>query len=181
MTARTSSTTKAKPTYDHKIEPDEGPRRWLTPMIESTYSRLIPREQELPEPQIVKAEAAAVARLVKQPVVELPSQPAPLMSLLQPGRGDEVLNVPQRDYWVQQLREYQQRKVAAAPEFAVVPPGAPAIPGINNWVPIGPAVIARGQNRHRAGRKPHVRCDCQWRRIPLRRCRQFVEFPDGRL
>jgi hypothetical protein len=50
MTTRTSSTTKAKPAYDQKIEQlEEGPRRWLTPVVESTYSRLIPREQELPE------------------------------------------------------------------------------------------------------------------------------------
>jgi len=149
MTARTSSTTKAKPTYDHKIEQfEEGPRRWLTPEIESTYSRLIPREQEMPEQQIVEAEAAGVARLVKHPVEKYPPKAAPLMSLLQPGRGDEVLDAPQRDYWVQRLREYQQRKVAAVPGLTEVT-GAPAIPGINNWVPIGPAVIARGQAANR--------------------------------
>ncbi len=45
MTAKSSTGSAATP--DKPIDRyDEGPRKWLTPSIEETYSRIIPREQE---------------------------------------------------------------------------------------------------------------------------------------
>ncbi len=50
MKDRPYSTPEGKPEFDQKIEQaDEGPLRWLPPVIESAYSRLAPREQELSE------------------------------------------------------------------------------------------------------------------------------------
>src|SRR6266571_3553477 len=145
MKDRPHSTPEGKPESDQKIEQvDEGPLRWLPPVIESAYSRLAPREQELSEQEIVDAESLAATRRVSQPGDEYPLEATPFVSHLQPGRGDEILAAIKHDYWVQRLGEYQQRKVTAAPGLVNVP-GMPAIPGVNNWLPIGPAVVAQGQ------------------------------------
>ena len=139
MADRTRSTPEREPESDQEIElSDEGPQRWLMPVIESAYSRLIPREQEMSEPEIVHVESLAAIRRVRQPSEEDPLEEAPFASHLQPGRGDEILGVIKHDHWVQRLREYQQRKSTAAL-------GMLAIPGVNNWRFIGPAVVARGQ------------------------------------
>ena len=57
-------------------------------------------------------------------------------------------------HWEDVLREYKQRKVRtlarAMPGALVPPPGMPAIPGQNNWTPLGPSIIARGQTANRA-------------------------------
>jgi photosystem II stability/assembly factor-like uncharacterized protein len=124
---------------------DEGPRGWQMPRIESAYSRLIPREKESSEEAIAAAESAAVTARAVPLRKKAPPKAGPLISRLQPGRSDEVLGSIPRDYWVKRLSEYKQRKVAAIPPRLAVAPGMPAIPGVNNWVPIGPSVAAHGQ------------------------------------
>jgi len=129
---------RAGKTREQVEREDSGPRGWLTPVLESAYSKLVPRDQAPPP---LKPGTSRVARA--------PAKPAPLASRLQPGRGDDVLRKVPRDFWERRLSEYKRRKVDAAlahPGARAVPlPGQPALPGANNWVPIGPAVAARGQ------------------------------------
>jgi len=127
---------------------DDGPRKWLIPVLESAYSKLVPRDQV--ETDKHKAKKLTPSFLKRQ---KLATKRAPLTSNLQPGKGDEVLAEIPRDFWEKKLREYQQRKVSTISrmrtmvltEGVIPPPGMPAVPGANNWVPIGPSVVARGQ------------------------------------
>src|SRR4030095_3202262 len=69
-------------------------------------------------------------------------------SAFRPGAGEAVLNVAPSTVWIDRLAEYKRRKAAAhlrrvAPGAPV--PGAPAIPGAVNWVPLGPLVVLHGQ------------------------------------
>jgi len=64
--------------------------------------------------------------------------------------SDKLADLP-RTYWEDVLAEYQRRRTTqAAVRGAVIPPGMPAIPGQNNWTPLGPGVLARGQTGNRA-------------------------------
>jgi hypothetical protein len=112
-----------------KVEKEGGPREWMVPVIESAYSRIVPKDGEDEAPPKRKKGLSK-------------NQPE---SRLQPGRAfDEVVAEVPRDVWVERLKEYQQRKAAAA-GGAIDDRGAPAIGGQNNWVPLGPACVARGQ------------------------------------
>ncbi len=122
-------------------EPESGPRSWLTPFLESTYSRIIPRSHAPSDADRATRESSHIAAL--EP---LGAEPAPLRSVLQPGLGEEVLEDVPRDFWLRRLQEYQQRKFDAAEARAgreLVPMAA--MPGLNNWVPLGPAAVAHGQ------------------------------------
>jgi hypothetical protein len=109
---------------------DEGPGGWYVPLMESVYTRLDERGTE--------AARVPVARTVA---------PGGFTSRLQPGRGDSVLASVGQTAWRDRLAEYKRRKVAAAPSVAraAVRPGAPAIPGARNWLPLGPTVVLDGQ------------------------------------
>src|SRR5215471_11973550 len=99
MRDRPHSTPEGKPEYGQKIEQaDEGPLQWLPPVIESAYSRLAPREQELPEQEIMDAESLAATRRVSQPGDEYPLRATPFVSQLQPGRGGEILAAITHDF-----------------------------------------------------------------------------------
>jgi hypothetical protein len=130
-------------------EPEGGPRSWLIPFLEASYSRIVPRSDLPPDADRAALESAAVAAAIKgrPPGPRRRAEEAlPLRSTLQPGLGDEVLQDLPRDFWLRRLQEYQQRKSDAAEARAGRGPLAmPAIPGLNNWVPLGPAVAARGQ------------------------------------
>jgi hypothetical protein len=127
--------------------PYEGPVQWLFPRLEETYTRLGPKgevEPALQQPsssppmtEMGLAVAAAAERI-------------PHEERLVEGR---VASVP-REYWADILAAYHRRRVATeTPALAaidVVPPGMPAIPGQNNWTPLGPGVVGRGQTANRA-------------------------------
>jgi photosystem II stability/assembly factor-like uncharacterized protein len=112
---------------------------------------MIPRERVSKEES--NADMVAERLRTKKRRKESRVKPAPLSSRLQPGHGDEVLGDVPRDYWQQRLREYQERKAAAAQQrMESSGKGTSrslaemaAVPGVNNWIPLGPAVAARGQ------------------------------------
>lgn len=154
-TAKTKLTAKAKvqvPKPKAVERQDGGPREWLVPMLEGTYSRLVPKEQEPAEEQLVKAEAEAAKSREKKPREMTPPPARALESRLQPGRGSDVLADTPRDFWTKLLREHQERKAQAAAPAAPEDttgggpfPAKPAVPGQNNWVPLGPSAVAKGQ------------------------------------
>ena len=114
-----------------KSDREEGPVEWFLPEIESTYTRL-------------ESPAQAAARAVPPPAGVTRSGHA-FRSVLQPGEGEAVLAAPDRGLWINRLSEYKQRKSVAATMRAAAVPGAPAIPGARNWLPLGPTVVLEGQ------------------------------------
>ena len=122
----------------------EGPAEWLLPMMEEAYTRLRPKGE---------APAPAPRRGPRKPRggVRAPA----FRSLHQEGQGESVLADLPRSYWENLLREYQQRKSRsgggrpAMPRTSLVRP-MPVVPGANNWTPLGPSVMARGQTLSRA-------------------------------
>ena len=123
----------------------EGPREWLFPMLEETYSRLGPKEE---------IEAAEAAPPRTPPPAK--TKAARFRSSYHEGKDESVLAVLPRSHWEDKLRQFKRRKVAtpaavrAAATPEIIGPGMPAIPGQNNWTPLGPAIIARGQTQNRA-------------------------------
>jgi hypothetical protein len=121
----------------------EGPAEWLMPMMEEAYTRLRPKaEVPAPEPRAERRTRAGV-------------KAARFASTYQSGRGESVLARLPLSHWEDVLREYQRRKAAAgiagrapAPGGAAVP--MPVVPGANNWTPMGPSVMSRGQTTNRA-------------------------------
>src|SRR5262245_41503203 len=77
---------------------EAGPRSWLVPLLESTYTRLAPRDRAPGAPPAAPAAAAAHG----------------FRSRLQPGRGAEVLEAPAPSLWLDRVREYRARRAAAA-------------------------------------------------------------------
>jgi hypothetical protein len=114
-----------------KSDREEGPAEWFLAEIESTYTRL-------------ESPAQAAARAVVPPAGVTRSGHA-FRSALQPGEGEAVLAASDRGLWVDRLSEYKQRKSVAATTRAAAVPGAPAIPGARNWLPLGPTVVLEGQ------------------------------------
>jgi photosystem II stability/assembly factor-like uncharacterized protein len=110
---------------------DEGPLEWFTPLMEETYFRLAPRGEPRPP-----ARAA------------LPAGRRAFESRHEAGASESALSTPPPTVWQDRLREYKARKAAAmlrpVAEAAMVA-GAPAIPGGNNWLPLGPTVVLNGQ------------------------------------
>src|SRR5512138_2102474 len=141
----------SEPVSVRDIEPEGGPRFWLLPRLEAAYSAMRPREEaEKFEAGLADRERRFVQARTRRRVKpgRRPAPAGPLVSRLQPGRADDVLAEPAPEFWRTRLQEYYQRKEKATagivPRVAVLP-GMPALPGANNWVPIGPALAARGQ------------------------------------
>jgi hypothetical protein len=124
----------------------EGPLEWLSPMLEETYTKLRPKEEaEAERPALRKATARAGGK----------AKPRAFTSVHQRGKGESVLAELPRSHWEDQLLEFRRRKPRPANRRAIAPaahiaPGMPALPGQNNWTPIGPSVMARGQTTNRA-------------------------------
>jgi photosystem II stability/assembly factor-like uncharacterized protein len=106
-------------------EKEGGPRGWLVPVIEAAYTRLAPKKDAAPPKKGRRSKSKPESRL-------------------QPGLDfeDVVADVP-RDVWVRRMQEFQQAK-AAASKLTNDRRAAP-VAGQNNWVPLGPACVARGQ------------------------------------
>lgn len=148
------NTTRQKKAYPQKRQKSEavreqGPRKWLFPDLESAYTRLIPREEAPAEKlRAGRAEARRAAKKARP----RGKKAGVFQSRLQPGRGEEVMERVAPTFWTNRLAEYKRRKVLGgpprvAPRIAMeaVMPGMPAIPGQNNWLPLGPSIVARGQ------------------------------------
>ena len=130
-----------------EIEPEGGPRSWLLPMVESAHSAMIPREEAASRISAA-AERSAVRARIRGRARAKGGPPAAIVSSLQPGLVGEFLAAPERGFWLSRMREYYARKGAAVGPVPAHGPRAaalPAVPGANNWVPVGPAVAAGGQ------------------------------------
>ena len=118
-------------------ERDGGPASWLVPLMESSAARMVPRDQAVSERSQATAERSAVRAALRSPATAA----ARTGSVLSPGASN-VLTDMDRDFWRRTIQEYHDRKAQHAGHSGLA---APAIVGQNNWVPIGPAVVARGQ------------------------------------
>jgi hypothetical protein len=153
--AKAASYRKRKPAASGKRNQRKqyygGALSWLVPMMEQAYARILPRDQA---ERLERAAAAKPARKAK-PAKAAKGAARPFRSSMTLDRGEEVLAPVEPHFWLDRLREYQKRKApvnraaAAARAAAGVAP-APAIPGTNNWVPLGPSVVARGQTQSRS-------------------------------
>ena len=93
----------SKPVSARDIEPEGGPRSWLVPRLEAAHSAMRPRE----EADRLEAGLAARERRVVKAASQAKGKPKPrrrapvgaLVSRLQPGRADDVLAEPSRDFW----------------------------------------------------------------------------------
>ncbi len=114
----------------------EGALEWFAPFIEETYFRLAPRADPLPGPPKRKP---AVGR--------------GYASSHAPSAGEAILWKPPRTVWVDRLRDFKTRKLAAKASAMQSPPAAaaPAAPGEATWLPLGPALLLNGQT---TGRQP---------------------------
>ena len=130
----------------------EGPAEWIMPMMEEIYSSLKPKEE-------VEAGAAIKAKPKAMPRAEgaKAGEKLPFVSAYQEGQGESVLAPSPRAYWQDVFQEFHKRRVEghrarmeALGVKAVVPgPPMPAIPGQNNWTPLGPAVVEHAQTGNR--------------------------------
>lgn len=127
--------------------PYEGPVSWLFPRLEQTYARLGPKEEVAPA---LRSTRRAPARSGAAKVVAAAADAMPHDERLVDGR---LADLP-KDYWADVLGAYQRRRVPTVPKLpaavAMLAPGMPAIAGQNNWTPLGPSVVARGQTANRA-------------------------------
>src|SRR6266446_6654062 len=69
---------------------ESGPRKWLLPILESAYTKLVPRDQAK------SRRTSAKAALSKEM----------FHSQLQPGHGEDVLARMGQDLWLNRVREY---------------------------------------------------------------------------
>ena len=119
---------------------ESGPHGWALPQFESSYSMLrlrTPKDETgpvLPQRSITKKKAPARGK-------------GTFKSHYHPGKGEEIMHKASADFWVKRLQEYKLRKIASGANAArgMVQPGMPAIGGVNNWIPLGPTAVARGQ------------------------------------
>ena len=123
----------------------------MLPRLEAAHTAMRRREDAATDEA---AHASSELRFVKarsqaaRPSKARRAKAAPLVSRLQPGRADDVLAEPSHDFWRTRFQEYYVRKAKAAGAVAGAPglaPAMPAVPGANNWIPLGPAVASRGQ------------------------------------
>jgi hypothetical protein len=111
-------------------------------MLEETYMRIRPKEEaEGQARERPPKPAAAAAALVKA---------GKFASAYHEGEGESVLARLPRTHWQDVLSEYHKRRVAKRAAVAALAPGMPAVQGQNNWTPLGPSVVARGQTQNRA-------------------------------
>jgi hypothetical protein len=138
---RTPKTTSSKRAggKERLVEREGGPRKWLFPILETAYTKLISREQ-------AQAERGAARR---SSVAATSGRTRVFRSSLQAGRGEDTLAPVPQDHWVDVLAEYKQRKVSSLPLEALTAARAahtgPVIPGQKNWTPLGPSVVLNGQ------------------------------------
>src|SRR5205823_10136080 len=96
---------------------DQGPAKWLVPFLEARYTALAPKRQ-LSTVELTKFEAdletrekTAIQQLIKTRQAEKPgavtrpedarvASPSGFQSILQPGRGPEVLSKVSSTYWL---------------------------------------------------------------------------------
>jgi hypothetical protein len=90
------------------VEHEMGPREWLFPMRESTYTKLIPRDQ-------AEAEARGA---VSKPSATAAESDETFTSRLRPGEGENVLVTVAHDLWVDRLAKYKRRKALRAQEIS---------------------------------------------------------------
>ena len=115
---------------------ERGPRGWLTPLIESAYTTISARQPsgvEVPRSRTISGST--------------------FTSALTPNVGEENLAATHTSTWIDRLAEYKRRRVEAGDRAmprrafraraAVL--GQPAIPGAQNWMPLGPSVVQHGQ------------------------------------
>ena len=128
----------------------DGPAEWLLPMIEETHSRLAPKDQIDAVPNLAPARAARALR-----AKGVQASPEPFRSTYRSGKGEDVLAEVPRTFWRDRFAEVHRRRVAHAKKVAAMralPPGVlamPAIPGMNNWSPLGPSIVAHAQTGNR--------------------------------
>ena len=146
-----------EPRTAHKVEREEGPLGWLLPNRESSYAKLIPRALAEAE------EAAAASKPPAKASGRKGSRKLEFHSTFRPGRGEDVLAVLPRDFWLKHMQEFQRRKAASPRRGRGArgggATGSPVIPGTNNWIPLGPSVQARGSAVGRpavSGRTPGI-------------------------
>ena len=150
-TARPVHATKPKPARAKKAQMTtrhySGPAEWLLPQLEEAYTKLQPKAlaEAPPRPGVAGKPTARAARGT------IPRRGA-FVSTHQEGLGESVLAGLTRTYWQDRLQEFHARRTTAAIARRAVPPapGMPAIAGMNNWTPLGPAIVARGQTDTRA-------------------------------
>jgi hypothetical protein len=156
---------------------DRGPIVWLAPFLESRYTRMTakpadPGTAKALEAQRADAQARAVQQLLDAakrrnestalvPVLAAQLAGGKFASVLQPGRGEDVLAPLPPDYWFHVMQQYRERrhqkrlKDGLRPKswfsLDLEPPPSPGIPGQNNWLSIGPSVIRKGQADGRPG------------------------------
>src|SRR6188768_544870 len=125
----------------------EGPEEWLLPQMEETLSKLGPKEEidAIPDLRPGRARAPKAARAPRAKAKGGPAKATPFRSTYQEGKGEGVLADVPRTFWQTRFAQFHRRRVAHAKRVAAVrsgPPGAmamPAIPGVNNWTPLGPS------------------------------------------
>ena len=128
----------------------EGPVEWLFPMLEEAYTRLGPRD--VVEPALVAPSRPAAARTKPARAIAAAANAIRHEEKLVEGRLAQL----DRSYWEDVLREYHERRVGVVEAqvgpaaAALISPAMPALPGQNNWTPLGPSVVARGQTGNRA-------------------------------
>jgi photosystem II stability/assembly factor-like uncharacterized protein len=112
---------------------ESGPRKWFIPIVESAYTELASRDES-------RARARRPGAIQSK---------AAFRSRWQPGHGEDVLAKGKQDFWLDRIREYRDRAVAAVVGRATIRralfrPG-PVIVGEKNWSPLGPSVVLNGQ------------------------------------
>ena len=120
--AKTRSRRSTAHGKDHSA--DSGPARWLTPFLEARYSRLA--EKPVLEPEQAAATDQVHEEREQDALRELEgltaTRPAPLGSLvdgegfrsvLQPGRGSEVLVDVSASHWRDLFEQYRGRQAEA--------------------------------------------------------------------
>jgi photosystem II stability/assembly factor-like uncharacterized protein len=122
---------KSKPSNERPVKSSgkptryKGPLKWLVPQMEATYAPLKLKVSR-------RGAGRTTIALVRPETIEGPAMARPSATK-----------------WEDVLKRFRNKKAAAqirAPRAeAMARPGAPAVPGANNWTPLGPAIVARGQ------------------------------------
>ena len=145
-------------------ESDTGPADWLVPFLEARYTKLEKRRkvsaaaEKREEEALRRRQEAALARRASMRDADgrlADNGDGGFRSVWQPGRGKEILADLPTTYWLDRMQEYRTRQVIARKrakarfndivDFNRHVHPAPGILGVNNWTPIGPSVVRRGQ------------------------------------
>lgn len=145
--ARKSRSTAKSVTGKRKKRHYEGPREWLFPMLEEAYAKLGPKEETQ---ESLKAIATPTAAAAKREGVKASKKASAKATSLKP--NEEAMSELPLTFWEKRMQEFHLRRVQQRSLALALPtmPGQPAVPGQNNWTPLGPGVVARGQTDNRA-------------------------------